>query len=447
MVRTFTILVCLVSIVAGCATSTASRIDAQGLLHDFRQQQMHGAHYEEYQSFVRTVDAADMKLKDGRDAEAEELYRLAVAKGYVLKQGLFEKVEQTIPSPAVQVGPSPATVDTPQPPEKVPVPLPDKAVVANPAVGPEPPPRAADGGSPGDADRPPIRKETEPPILSERIVGGEGVYLVRGKDTFRMVGSRLGVNWRRLAKLNRLDPGKPLQPGQQIRYNNRKIVPKKIKEGLLINIPERKLYLFKDDRLSATYPVAAGMSKKKDKTIWRTPTGKFRIIDKKENPSWRVPLSIQQEMEEEGAEVVEIVPPGPKNPLGKYALKTSLSGILIHSTTRPASINSYSSHGCIRVMPEHMEALFRDVRVNMPGEIIYQPVKVEVTTDGRVFLEVNYDIYEQVKDLKAEVKRLVSKKGVANRVSWEKIGRVIKESNGVAEEVTLKDDVILATID
>jgi L,D-transpeptidase ErfK/SrfK len=117
---------------------------------------------------------------------------------------------------------------------------------------------------------------------------------------------------------------------------------------------------------------------------------------------------------------------------------------MIHSTIRPASIYTFSSHGCIRVMPEHMEALFRDVSVNMPGEIIYQPVKIEVTTDKRVFLEVNRDVYEQVKDIKVEVKRLVTKKGVGDSVSWEKIDKVIRESAGIAEDVTLKHGGVAA---
>ena len=147
--------------------------------------------------------------------------------------------------------------------------------------------------------------------------------------------------------------------GQSLKYNNRRIVPKSIRNGIVVNIPDRNLYLFRNGRVSANYPVALGISKKEESTIWRTPAGKFRIVDKKENPTWRIPLSIQKEMEENGEEVLELVPPGPKNPLGKYAMRTTLSGILIHSTTRPASINSYSSHGCIRVMPEHMERLFR----------------------------------------------------------------------------------------
>jgi hypothetical protein len=184
--------------------------------------------------------------------------------------------------------------------------------------------------------------------------------------------------------------------------------------------------------------VAVGKPGTEGKTLWRTPTGRFRIVDKKENPTWTVPLSIRQEMEEKGEAVVEVVPPGPRNPLGKHALKTSLPGIMIHGTTRPASINSFSSHGCIRVLPDQMAELYRKVGVWMPGEIIYQPVKVDVTRSGRVFLEVNGDVYGQVRDLSAEVTRLIRKSGAADRVSWQKVQRVTAERSGVAEEVSLR---------
>jgi hypothetical protein len=119
-------------------------------------------------------------------------------------------------------------------------------------------------------------------------------------------------------------------------------------------------------------------------------------------------------------------------------MRTTLGGILIHSTTRPTSINSYSSHGCIRVMPEHMERLFRMVKVPTDGEIIYQPVKVEVTGDGKVFLEVNRDQYEKVADITAEVRQMLRKHRVAELVSWQKVNRVINEKTGIAEDVTIE---------
>ena len=394
-------------------------------------EEFQASRYEEYLSFTRIIDAAELKQRNGSYDEAEELYRLAVVKGLIMRQALHEPQG---PPAVASAGTDSSLSET----EGL-SPSADAAAAMARSAREMGPPRSAAAIEPAvRVSAPPESKEKMPGFLSERIVGGEGVYLVQQKETLRLVGSRLGVGWRQLARLNRLNPDKPLLPGQKIKYNNRRIVPKKMKDGILVNIPERKLYFFKDDRLSATYPVAAGISKKKRKTIWRTPTGKFTIVDKRENPSWLVPPSIRKEMEEEGEEVLDLVPPGPNNPLGKYALKTSLSGIMIHSTIRPASIYTFSSHGCIRMMPEHMEALFKDVSVNMPGEIIYQPVKIEVTADRRVFLEVNRDVYEQVKDMKAEVKQLITKNGVGDAVSWKKIDQVISESTGIAEEVTLK---------
>jgi len=128
---------------------------------------------------------------------------------------------------------------------------------------------------------------------------------------------------------------------------------------------------------------------------WQTPTGRFRIIAKAKDPTWTVPPSIQEEMRLEGKEIITSIPPGADNPLGRYAIKTTLPGILIHSTTKPWSIYTYASHGCIRVYPERMEELFKLIRVNTAGEIIYRPVKLATTETGRIFLEVHGDIYSK----------------------------------------------------
>ena len=57
-------------------------------------------------------------------------------------------------------------------------------------------------------------------------------------------------------------------------------------------------------------------------------------------------------MQKEGKLVVEKVPPGPNNPLGKYWLPLSAPGYGIHSTLWPESIGHSTSHGCIRMLPE-----------------------------------------------------------------------------------------------
>jgi L,D-transpeptidase ErfK/SrfK len=155
------------------------------------------------------------------------------------------------------------------------------------------------------------------------------------------------------------------------------------------------------------------------------------------NPTWHIPTSIQSEMEDQGKEAITSIPPGPANPLGKYAIMTSIPGILIHSTTKPGSIYSFASHGCIRVFPEQMELFFNAVTVNTPGEIIYKPVKLAITEQGRVFLEVHRDVYKRSSSgLATETRRLIEKQKLTGRVDWQKVEAAVRHTSGIAEDIT-----------
>lgn len=94
-------------------------------------------------------------------------------------------------------------------------------------------------------------------------------------------------------------------------------------------------------------------------------------------------------------------------------------------------------NGCIRVMPENMEQLFKAVKVPTSAKIIYQPVKVAVTAEGRVFLEVNRDSYRKIADMEAEVRKAINRQRAGSKVSWQLVQRLIHERSGIAEEVTL----------
>jgi hypothetical protein len=189
--------------------------------------------------------------------------------------------------------------------------------------------------------------------------------------------------------------------------------------------------------LVTSLPVAVGSATKNEKYVWQTPVGKFKITAKMKDPTWTVPQSIQTEMEEKGKEVLTSVAAGPENPLGKYAIKTSIPGILIHSTTRPSSIYSFSSHGCIRISPDNMEDFFPQIKVNTRGEIIYKPVKLAVTENGRVFLEVHQDIYNKNSNLVTEAKQMVEKQKLSGVVDWEKFKMVVNRKSGIAEDISL----------
>jgi lipoprotein-anchoring transpeptidase ErfK/SrfK len=313
------------------------------------------------------------------------------------------------------------------------------------AAAPETSPHAAASPAPPldqNTGKPPVTAESETArepeeIVSEQLVGHSSGYTVIEGDTIRLVAAKLGVTRQHLLALNQLDANSRIRIGQTLKYNNRKIVPQRVQDGIIINIPDRTLYLFKKGKLAVSLPVALGVPVKNKKYNWTTPTGKFKITAKAKDPTWYVPPSIQSEMEDQGKEVIISIPPGPTNPLGKYAFKTSLPGILIHSTIKPWSIYSYASHGCIRVYPSQMEGLFKEISVNTPGEIIYKPVKLAVTENGRVFLEVHQDAYGKSGGLIKEAKAQIEKQNLSERVDWKKFDAVLKHKTGIAEDISL----------
>jgi L,D-transpeptidase ErfK/SrfK len=269
------------------------------------------------------------------------------------------------------------------------------------------------------------------PVAADMMIGGDISYPTRKGDCLLLVSAKVGVDWQVIARENGIEPSNQCKVGARLAITNRKIVPKVVKNGIVVNVPDRMLYFFKDGALVSYFPVGLGNRE------WPTPVGKFVIVGKERDPTWHVPKSIQAEMGRKGQPVKEVVPPGPDNPLGRYALQTSLSGILIHETIWPTTIYQWRSHGCIRVLPENMEAGFFDlVEKGTPGEIVYQPVSVAVSEQGRVFLQVDRDIYKMVNSLADEARTEIEKRGLSAKVDWTKVENVIKQKTGVAEDVT-----------
>jgi L,D-transpeptidase ErfK/SrfK len=263
------------------------------------------------------------------------------------------------------------------------------------------------------------------------LIGGEVVYRITKGDTMERIGAKLGIDWRTLLRENSIDEKQVLRIGQKIRADTTRIVPKIIDDGIIINIPDRMLYYFKNKSLRSSIPVGLG------KTSWKTPIGPFQVVYKEENPIWYIPRPIQMEMLRKGTPVKAMVPAGPDNPLGRYAVKLSITGILIHETIWPASVYQFKSHGCIRVLPRDMENFFREVEIQEKGEILYNPLKIAVSGSGRIFFEVHGDVYRKVTNMDAEAKRLIESKGLSDKVNWQKVDMMLKEKSGIAKDVTL----------
>jgi lipoprotein-anchoring transpeptidase ErfK/SrfK len=390
----------LIALVFTVATARADvKEDAESAIAQLQQSAAAQKYPDDMSSLTLVFEVAQRYFFGGDQENADKFYLLALQKAQIIEAMLV-------------------------PPEPARTPVAESGVAATAAESPSPV-----TGAPGD--------EVSPEADSVRLVGSRGVYPVVKSDTIRLVAAKLGVSQQHLRSMNNLDAKATLKVGQKLAYDNRKIIPQQVKNGIIINIPDRTLYYFQQGNLVTSLPVALGSATKNDKYVWQTPVGKFKITGKIKDPAWTVPASIQTEMEEQGKEVITSLPPGPENPLGKYAIKTSIPGILIHSTTRPSSIYSFSSHGCIRLSPTQMETFFPQIKVNTRGEIIYKPVKLAVVENGRVFLEVHRDIYNLSSNLVTEAKQMIEKQKLTDLIDWEKFKAALQRKSGIAEDISL----------
>jgi L,D-transpeptidase ErfK/SrfK len=264
---------------------------------------------------------------------------------------------------------------------------------------------------------------------SDRIVGSEFDYVVVPGDDLTSISARCGVPEAVLASANSIKPNRRIRRGQILHIDNRHIVPRVLSDGILINIPQRILFYFEHRSLVSYYPVSLG------RLGWRTPVGKFTVTAKREHPTWVVPPSIEAEMAEKGEEVKTEVPPGPDNPLGDYALDLSLDTVRIHGTIAPLSIYAFRTHGCIRLHPEDIKDLYDRVALGAPGEIIYEPVMLAASRDGRIFVEANRDIYKRMPDALLTLHASAEIQNLSDKVDWSAAEEVLRRAEGIAREV------------
>ena len=265
--------------------------------------------------------------------------------------------------------------------------------------------------------------------LAHALVGEVSEYVVRSGDSLTAIGARAGESVAAIARRNGLNTKNVIRPGQRISIDNRHIVPAGFENGVLINLPQRMLFIFHDGRLAAAHPVGLG------KPTWPTPAGTFRITELRKDPTWNVPRSIQEEMQREGKAVQTHVAPGPDNPLGKEWIGLSIAGYGIHGTNAPPSVYHFQSHGCIRLHPDDAERLFSQVNIGMRGQIVYEPVLLAELPDQSIELEVNPDIYHQAVDAWTLVQSLAAEHGLTARIDWQRAARVVELQEGVATRI------------
>lgn len=268
------------------------------------------------------------------------------------------------------------------------------------------------------------------PAQDGAITGSRYIQTVQPGDTLTSVGARAGADVRGLARLNGLAANAKLGVGRPLVVDARHVVPHRLDTGIVINVPQRMLFVFREGRLDAAYPVGLG------RRTWRTFTGAFSVAQVESDPTWDVPPSIQEEMRRSGQPVLQHVPPGATNPLGTYWIGLDRPGFGIHGTNAPASIYQFQTHGCIRLHPDDVADLFGRVAVGMPGEITYAPVLLAVTVSGSVLIEVHPDVYQRSGDLRHHARQLAEGLGLTSLIDWTRADTAIDQRDGVVTDIT-----------
>ncbi len=263
------------------------------------------------------------------------------------------------------------------------------------------------------------------------LVGRMQHHHVTAGDTLLDVARDSGLGFAELKQANpTVDEWVP-RPDVDLVVPSRWIIPRSRYRGLVINIPEMRLYMFPPVTRPGqsvpvlTWPIGIGTDQAP------SPVGPFTVRSKDVNPTWIVPDDILRTMDHPR----RVVGPGPDNPLGKYRIRLSKGIYAIHGTNSPWSIGRETTHGCVRLYPEDIEDLYPLVRPGFPGELVYEPVKVG--EDGvKIYVEVHDDVYRRVPNLERYAWREVEKAGVAARVDRERVRRAVREKRGIPVDVT-----------
>lgn len=201
------------------------------------------------------------------------------------------------------------------------------------------------------------------------FLGKTNVHIVKQGESLLDIGHHYDIGVLELRKANPGLNNRRLKAGVHLKIPSRYQLPSGPRNGIVLNLAEMRVYYYHPDSNEiSTYPVGVG------KQGWSTPIGTSTIVRKVPNPTWTPPPSIVREAERRGKHLRPIGP-GPKNPLGHYAMYLGFPRILMHGTTAPSSIGLRSSHGCIRMFNKDIKELFHHVPVGTQVRIVYEPRK------------------------------------------------------------------------
>lgn len=231
------------------------------------------------------------------------------------------------------------------------------------------------------------------PPPGSRLVGQNQSYVVQDGDrNLQAIARKFNSSAMLLLEANNtIAPVRPM-PGTQMVIPSQLLLPDTPREGIVVNLAELRLYYYPPGKnIVQVYPIGIGQ------VGLETPVMVTRVSQKIPNPTWTPPAGIRARSLAQGIDLPKVVPAGPNNPLGRYAMRLAHGNgeYLIHGTNAPDSVGLRVSSGCIRMNAGDIKALFAQVPHGTRVEIINEPVKYSVEADGTRYVEAHRPLMEQ----------------------------------------------------
>ncbi|HEX7775596.1 MAG TPA: L,D-transpeptidase family protein [Parvibaculum sp.] len=277
------------------------------------------------------------------------------------------------------------------------------------------------------------------PAHADDLVGMQTIYETRVEDTLPDIARRFDLGYVEVRIANPgIDPWLP-GAGKWLTLPTQHIIPRAARRGIVINLPELRLYYFLSDHQIMSFPLGIGGEGKE------TPLGATTVRRKRMHPTWTPTPSEHAE----NPDLPATVPPGPDNPMGELALYLGWPGYAIHGTNKPYSIGRRDSHGCIRLYPQDIDALFSSVSEGTPVTVVNEPVKAG-WSDGVLYIEVHP--YEADADAietngrpqspaTIDVDDMVTTTAgdAADRIDWGAVEKAKRERTGIPVRILLPE--------
>lgn len=264
---------------------------------------------------------------------------------------------------------------------------------------------------------------------NDSVVGTPLYFTARAKDTLLDIARQNNLGFDDMRQANpKVDTWVPGE-GTQVLVPAFYVLPNVPRQGIVVNRAEKRLYYYPPNSPNEVrvYAVTVG------KDAMATPLGNFDVIEKRKDPTWTPGPQVRANHAAKGHILPPTVPPGPDNPLGRYAMRLSNPDYLIHGTNQPWGMGLEVSGGCIRMYPESIEELYGMADLKTPVAIIDQPYKYGWLGD-----ELYLEVQTGEKSVRQHYRSVIPESVVnAERVTidWKAVERAVEEDSGVPQLV------------